>query len=102
MTGDLHQGLGNCTILNFNGQRGPVALNGPDAEGVGSVMDRLDIVAHSLGSVELRGLEDGLNLVQDRVNHLESPQGDREAGKVLTPPSHEGGRSRSSDKIVLK
>ena len=54
-------------------------------------MDRLDIVAHSLGSVALTGLEDGLNLVEGRVNHLESHQGDGEAGKVLTPPSHEGG-----------
>ena len=60
--GDLHQGLGDGAVLNLLGKRGPSAFHSPEAESVGGVVDRLNIAAHSLGSVALHGLEDGLDL----------------------------------------
>merc|ERR1712147_602878 len=61
--GSLHQGLGNGAVLNLLGKRTPGTHHGSDAEGVGGAMDSLDIIAHSLGSVALRGLENGLDPV---------------------------------------
>ena len=51
----------NGAVLNLLGKRGPGILHGLYAEGVGGVVENLDILAHSNGSVAFCGLENGLD-----------------------------------------
>ena len=61
--GKLHLRLGDNSVLNFVGKRSPGTLHGSDEErSVGSVMNSLDIIAHSLGRFALCGLEDRFDL----------------------------------------